>query len=558
MADREVDLAAEDLRAVVRIGLERGAALLTAGELRVARRILALSEPAASVYARLTARVPAAFEVATLTVPGVPDLAAPLAELDREGLIDGLVTWPERAARLSVERLRAIATRLALPGRGGPKAAWVARVGAARGWSDGPWIRVRHRELIRRLERWAFLKRHPDRSALVVERLGHVTWPQYALTEGPGPHADRRALLRWERLLHGPITPEVALEALRLGHARAAGRLDLGRRLATALADHARAAERDDLPGALATYEALVACGHPADPVRHARALERVGRPRDALDLLRRALEASSGPERLAVHRSGRRLARSLGAGWAPDAPLRAPDRRVLRLPATERRGARPTYEVQGTEAAVEGAVVAWLAAAGRRSLHVENSLWTTVLTLLLADDVLFLPVPGALPTRWLSGPLDLGTPAFATRRREAVDRRLAAIAAGEGPQRLAEAHARWHGVRLAGVHWELGAPDLVAVASGLGGPALAALLGILLDRGWAAARGLPDLVILPGPAVRLPDAVPSHLGPGLHLVEIKGPGDAVRDEQAVWFHELGSLGAPIALWEVRKLARSG
>lgn len=560
MADGEEevgDLAAEDLRAVVRIGLERGAFLLTAGEVVVARRILGLGEAAAAVFARLTSRVPTVFEVATLQVPGV-DVPAALDELDRVGLVDGLVPWRARAERLTVDRLREVAARLGLATSGGPKAAWVARVGAARGWSESRWIRVRHRELLRRLERWAFLRRHPDRRTLVVERLGHVVWPRYALTSGPGPHVDRRALLRWERLVDRPLDPDEAIEALRRGDGRAAGRLDLGHRLAAALADHARAAERETPEAAVATYDALAACGQPADPVRHARALELARRPHDALALLRAALERTTGPERLAIHRSGRRLARSLGAGWAPDPPLRAPARRVLRLPGADPAGGRPHYRVADAEAAVEGAVVAWLATAGRRALHVESSLWTTILALLLADEVLFLPIPGALPTRFLAGPLDLGTPAFATRRRAHLDRLLAAVRAGEAPGRLADAYPRWRGVRLAGARWDLDSPDLVAVAQGLGGPALAALIGILLDRGWAAARGLPDLVVLPGPAIRLPDAVPSSLGPGLHLIELKGPGDAVRDEQTQWFHDLGSLGAPIALWEVRKLPGTG
>ena len=94
----------------------------------------------------------------------------------------------------------------------------------------------------------------------------------------------------------------------------------------------------------------------------------------------------------------------------------------------------------------------------------------------------------------------------------------------------------------------------LARIADGLGPHALSQVMEVLLDDGWRAARGLPDLVILPGSPARLPDAMPTQLGPGLLLVEVKGPGDTLRDAQALWCHRLRVANAPIALWEVRVL----
>lgn len=549
-------LPAEDLRAVLAIGIERAGTLLSAGEAHVARTLLALDDGPATVYARLSARVPDVFEVAALTVPGVAPLQPALDALEAAGLIDRLVPWPARAEQLTIPRLKQACADLGLR-RSGKKAALVERLSAHTHFVDGPWVRVRHKALVRRLERWAFLSRRADRSTLVVERLGHVTWPDYTPTSGPGLHPDRRALLRWEALLQaeraGTLDVPSALAALHSGDARAAGRLDFTHRLVGAIAELARSLEQKQPEQALALYQALVHAGRPPDPVRHARALERTGDRRGALALLRDSLAHRTGPSRLAIHRSGRRLARALRTGWAPDPPLAKPRARTLRLPPAPASASRPRYRVGDHSLTVESALVAWLGAHGRTAVHAENGLWTTLFALAF-HEAYFLPVPGALPSRWLSGPLDLGSPGFRDRRAPTLDRLLAALRAGEGPTRIAAADARWRGTRLAGARWEIAPEVLVAVADGLGGPALADVLEVLLQRGWRAARGLPDLAILPGDPVVLPHAVPARLGPGLLLAEVKGPGDTVRDAQALWFHRLRSAGAPIALWEVRPL----
>ena len=78
-------------------------------------------------------------------------------------------------------------------------------------------------------------------------------------------------------------------------------------------------------------------------------------------------------------------------------------------------------------------------------------------------------------------------------------------------------------------------------------------MLGRLAREGWRARRGLPDLLILPGPEVRLCQAEPADLGSGLLLAEVKGPGDQVRDAQAAWFDALLTAGAPVELWKIRR-----
>ncbi|HMV67823.1 MAG TPA: VRR-NUC domain-containing protein, partial [Myxococcota bacterium] len=234
---------------------------------------------------------------------------------------------------------------------------------------------------------------------------------------------------------------------------------------------------------------------------------------------------------------------RRLG-GWPPDPPLRAARARDVRL-VGERTAQGPRFG----GATVEPAVAGWLVEQGREVIVSEGQAWRTLLALLFVD-VMFMPVDGQLPVPLLAGPLDWGTPAFAQRRAEAVDAVWASLEAGEGPARVLSGWERWQGVRLRGARWEVAsASQLAALAAA---PGLRAVLEPLLLGGSRAARGLPDLVVLPGPAVRLSGAFPSGLSERLTLVELKTENDALRDDQAAWHDRLARAGLDVELWRVQ------
>lgn len=542
----------EDLREILETGLARGGRLLTAGERHVVHAMLALSPDALRWWARLTQRTFESYPRAELPA----DVAA---ELTTAGLIDALVTSATRLSRATVDELRSAARAAGLSPRGN-RDALIERLQGRFAPTD-PWYRIRHRGLILRLERWAALSRAPDRSLAIVERLGFVRWPRYALTPGPGLWPTRRAMLRWERLLadHERREPAENLADIAAGVHRAPGRLDLGRRVLRAIADAARLRER---AGALAEardlYCRLVDHGAPAGDLalRVARTLEAEGQPHAAFAWLtdHRPDPRAEPDAAVEITRVGRRLARTLGRGWAPDAPLVDAAERSWTLPAGAPVANRPGWRVDARDLPVEAALVARLAAHGRVAVHAEGQLWTTLFALLFAD-LYFLPVDGALPVARLTGPLDLGTPAFAARRRPHVDAVLSAITAGEAHDRIVDADARWRGCRLAGAAWHvLDGASLAAVAGSLGPQGLTAVMERLLQS-WRVSRGLPDLVVLPGDPVRLPDAFPSRLGPGLQLAEVKGPADSLRPEQRVWADVLKRAGAPIEWWWVKPAA---
>lgn len=362
----------------------------------------------------------------------------------------------------------------------------------------------------------------------------------------------------WEQcLVDGRRGVAGVLQALDSGFCDAPAPFDLRRRLLERLVAEACGHVTSAPADALALLDHAERRG--ADPSRsvmaRARALERLGRRDDALVTLRAARTNVDAATRIELDRTGRRLARVARSAWPPAPPLRAPAVRDLDLLAAGRVGPRPGFVGDGPQT-VESAVRARLERVGRRAARGESSLWVTLFALLLVDDGYFLPVPGALPDTSRAGPIDLGTPAFAAARPDAARRAVERVRDGSAGPWIRRAWARHQGERVAGVRWSIPIDTLGSVVDALGPTALAAVVTAILAEGWSAAAGLPDLVVLPGPACALDGAFPSRLGPGALLVEVKGPGDTVRPGQAVWFDRLLRAGAPVELWRVR--ARAG
>lgn len=529
-----------DLYEIVDTGLLRGGELLTEDERSVIAAIRALDGASALTYARLTGRKASVFLA--------DEVGDGLQELVDARLLTDELDPDVHGDHATVEALKAGCRRLGLP-VGGRREELVQRL-RGRKWDDRRWVRVAHRPLLDRLARWTTLRLEPDRSGPVLERMGVITWPAYEPTPG-GFFQDRATMLDWEAAVDAAIAGVDAATALQWLERRAAwpeGGLSPARRFVETVLVEGQAREQaGDPAGARALYESLIERGRPLASLafRIARTLEGEGRARDALALLRGARPVADPVQRLQLARSERRLGKTAG-GFAPDIPLRTPSTRALRLAAAGT-GVRPLW---GDGLPIEAAVVRLLADAGREAVHGEGTLWTTLFGLLFAETY-FLPVPGMLPARRLSGPLDVGRRAFAGRRAIEVERVRDAIRAGEGPDRIARAAAERGGQALAGVSWSLAAPDvLVRIARDVGPTVLVAVMQRLLDEGWSAASGLPDLVVLAGPEIRVP-AHPSRVLSGALFVEIKGPTDTVRDAQAVWFDRLIAAGARVERWDV-------
>ena len=553
------------LHRIVSASLVEHGWLLTDTERAVVQGYLELEPTAGHLYARLLHRVRDHFRADSLADPERDCLLA----LEAQGLLDREVPAPERLALLRVPELAAICRTLELPHRA-RRAALLERLLPHADGVELPVFRVLHRGLFRRMQ--ALFLRHPraDYRVVVLDAIGVMSRPSYTPTPSASPFPDRAAMLQFELARavldlcrEGepalPFLPQ-ALGWLSDSPAPGPGQRHFStRRVAAVLASlAARELERTGEPAAaLAIYTRLLDDGTLQPGALLPRAIlaaEAGAGPARALELAARWRPHVDPAAAVAVDRSARRLARKSKQTW--DAPtLRKPPRRDISLTGASARSHRPLYRVRidGDELAlpVEQALVASIPS--RRVLHGESAPWTTLFALLLAD-LYFLPVPGMLPVAWLSGPLDLGRPAFAEQRSAQLERRLTELRDGAAIPLINQRWAQHAGTTLGGARWDRAtADDLERIAQALGGPALASIIARLAHEGWQAARGLPDLVVLPGAEAPLPGPDAGSLPPGLLLAEVKGPGDAVRDAQAAWFHLLLEAGAPVELWHVQR-----
>ena len=102
---------------------------------------------------------------------------------------------------------------------------------------------------------------------------------------------------------------------------------------------------------------------------------------------------------------------------------------------------------------------------------------------------------------------------------------------------------------------WKFSDEDLIRTAGCLDGPVLAELLQHMVREGKISWTGLPDLVVFDGASVRIEGAFPAFIPEDVILVEVKGPGDTLREGQRVWIDRLLALGIRVEVWEVEEAA---
>jgi len=483
-----------------------------------------------------------------------PDVTAPeeaVSKLVEAGWVDAAVPSAARLSVFTVDEMKELLRRAGLR-RGGRRAELEVRMLEHGITPPERVLRVAYRRLVRRLEWLAFESPWRGRKTLLLERIGVTRHVEHPVTSGRAAFPTRRALRELEAAFHADgEDPEAELERIDALPVRPGwlAEVDPRRVRARSVRHAARALERAGEPGRAAVlYAGLLQRGvSPPSKVapRLPLALEAAGHLAEALEACLTWRELLDPAARPAVERTGRRLARKLGRPWRPTAPLARPRVRRAWLPRAGRVGPRPVWG--HPPLAVEAAVARALRP--RVAVHGENQLWTTLFGLLLGE-LFWLPIDGMLPTPGRAGPRDLGTPFFAAHREDALGRRLEAMRAGDLD--LRSPWQRWHGCQVRGVRWELATiGQLEAFANSLGGAAVAAVLERLAREGWRAARGLPDLAVLPGETTRI-DAIPARVGPGALLVEVKGPSDTLSDEQRVWLDVLQRARAPVEVWELR------
>nr|WP_150710544.1 VRR-NUC domain-containing protein [Pseudomonas fluorescens] len=270
-------------------------------------------------------------------------------------------------------------------------------------------------------------------------------------------------------------------------------------------------------------------CAWPGARIRLIRVLERCGEYQLALDL---AVVAGQSPESAAEHqhllRVLPRLRRKLGGPPMKRASPRQMLRLDLQLPRTD------------PGLSVEFYVQAHLAQASAPVHYVENSLINSLFGL-LCWPAIFAPLPGAFFHPFQRGPVDLHHEDFHARRADLFQACLAELDDGRYDQTIRERYAAKWGVQSPFVFWGALNEELLEQALDcLPAEHLKHWFNRLLLDVKANRAGMPDLIQF-WPQEKT-----------YRMIEVKGPGDRLQDNQLRWLEFCHEHQMPIAVCYVQ------
>ena len=271
-------------------------------------------------------------------------------------------------------------------------------------------------------------------------------------------------------------------------------------------------------------------CTHPGARLRAIRVLETSGRFAEAYGL---AADAAARPESAAEKQ---KLARVLGTSRAPPAagpwgqtpagPARAggSHRAIGRRPA-----ARWSMPCAST---LRSLPRLFTTSKTRSSIHCSAC---------CAGDAIFTPVSGAFFHPFHVGPADLFSPAFRTRRARQFEACLERLGSDEYRSSIIDRYHEKLGIQSPFVFWDLLNEDLLASALDcIPGAHLRAFFERLLLDLRENRSGLPDLIQFWVPEKRY------------RMIEVKGPGDRLQDNQQRWMQFCLENRFPVAVCHVR------
>ncbi|WP_296944909.1 VRR-NUC domain-containing protein [uncultured Massilia sp.] len=280
--------------------------------------------------------------------------------------------------------------------------------------------------------------------------------------------------------------------------------------------------EKDkDWERAHATY---AGCRYPGARGRAIRVLEK----HERFDLAHALFEAASAApeseaERQHLRRIGPRLARKLGHPKWPARRATPVDRLDLVLPPH-------------TGLRVEGVVLEHLRRDEAPVFYVENALANTLFGLLCWPAV-FAAIPGAFFHPFHRGPADLYSADFHARRRAEFDACLALLDDGGYRAAILATHAEKAGLQSPFVSWDWLERDVIELALDC---IPAAHLRLWFERILEDVRdnrtGFPDLVQFWPREKRY------------CMIEVKGPGDRLQDNQLRWIDYCARHGMPVTV----------
>ncbi|SHF34163.1 VRR-NUC domain-containing protein [Modicisalibacter ilicicola DSM 19980] len=278
-------------------------------------------------------------------------------------------------------------------------------------------------------------------------------------------------------------------------------------------------------------------CSHPGARLRRLRVLERSERFETALEL---AGEMELTPESEAeIQHLGRvvpRLRRKLGLA-----------RPVRRDPAPVERIDLVLPRPEDTRR-VESVVREHLDEATGPVHYVENALVNSLFGL-LCWEAIFAPLPGAFFHPFHGGPADLLRPDFQARRQAWFDACLAQLDSNAYRATIRKNFVAKQGLQSPFVHWGILDEALLERALACFPATHLRLWFERLLRDIKANRaGLPDLIQFWPDR----DAGGDQAQPRYRMIEVKGPGDRLQDNQLRWLDFCAEHGMPVTVCYVQ------
>lgn len=270
-------------------------------------------------------------------------------------------------------------------------------------------------------------------------------------------------------------------------------------------------------------------CAYPGARVRLIRVLERCAEYQLALELATHAEHApESAAERQHLLRVLPRLRRKLGGPAMKRAPARQMLRLDLQLPRID-----PSLSV-------ESHVLAHLAQTCAPVHYVENSLINSLFGL-LCWPAIFAPLPGSFFHPFQRGPVDLHAEDFHARRADLFQACLAELDNGRYIQTIRDRYTAKWGVQSPFVFWGALSEELLDQALDcLPAEHLKHWFNRLLMDIKANRAGMPDLIQF-WPQDKT-----------YRMIEVKGPGDRLQDNQLRWLEFCHEHQMPIAVCYVQ------
>jgi hypothetical protein len=490
--------------------------------------------PAQALLVRLAMRKGVHFRASKLKYAEIGAIAAAAAPLLEQGWLidDAALTFDELGALLLKDELAA-QFAAELPGGARKKSELLEHLRALHSeprsladWCpqlDERLLSLAIGPLCDRLRLMFFGNLAQDWSEFVLADLGIFRYEQVPITPGSRGFRSRRDVDDYLhlRLCRDAFDAGLAVaEVLRQLGDFATDNPHIGERHQRLLLRLAQQLERaGELDSALALYRDTCAVG---SRQRQIRVLERLGRDAEALALAEQVIAAPhNGEEAQLAERARTRLCKRLALPAPAKAAKRVEDRLDLRLPRA---------------ASVELAVAAHLAEPDAPVHYVENTLICGLFGL-LCWEAIFAPLPGAFFHPFHSGPVDLHRADFHARRSGLFAACLARLDDGSYRDAMRRTHAEKFGIQSPFVFWELLDAERLEQALACLPPAhLAAWFRRLLADIRENRAGMPDLIQFWPAQGRY------------RMIEVKGPGDRLQDNQKRWLAFCAEHGMPVSV----------